>query len=1532
MHNMFSRILRLAIFACSMISLLPIFAQSAKSDELFAKGVELYRKAQYDKAAEIFRQVEVEDSLNTDFPESRNGYASHWRSSSLYHAGREEEAKAVTRVYYKAPPIDRRETLAIDSVSQIYYQLVMDSQNPSSLMMAEFKLMEIISMVEQKYGENSMNVFDQYVGLSIVRMLQNDTRGIARAVERLEEIYDANLQVATPALTGLLTHMKAAVAFHSGDTDKAMEMVVEARSLMKGAMKDLNFIYNDNFVTLCNYYPFTGMLEPYLELLEECKKEYISIQRAVDRGNVMETGINLFNNYFNIGDRNSCKEIVGLLRNDIAALGWEGLNGDVTVKLKEAQYANMAGDYDGGIQVLREGMKIATDKGAKLQDLTDGYLLMSDLYLGLEDYKEAENYAMKAQRGFEQLGDAGQQGRMNAMMKLAIIYSRCGRGDESGKQLQALFREVDKAGGTARDKGYLYYQQGTLAYGMGRMDVAESLFLKAIPLLEPVENQLCFPEYYDARLHLCTIYKDSGWEKANAEFDLLWKDLQLEQRTIPAIQNIRIRACATFAQLMVYSSKYDEALSWIEKAYAFDPEDELNQRDVLRSIECNICLMTGRINEAIAIAENICENVADRKGKNSMDYASSLQTLILALSNGFDINRAVEAVEESMAIIKEISGEGAEYFNVLPSAISIYTMAGNASDAFKCLEKARNIAKKRNLAPNTVAQLYKPAADLMLRAGRYDEALEAINNAIVYVDGVTQGASAARSRFYQTQADIYMAMDDNASAIDSYNKSLEQLDDNKDTKSLWIGTLLKMASAYTRLGNVVKYRQTISKALELMADINDKKDPMYFYNRLITLDNMMKSGHPDYDDFLDRTVAESDSVNGEWSLQSIQIKLQKINRLMAQGRNVEAFLLGESINTHSQEIYSCYFSDAVYLTGYAAYKSGYYEDSKKWVKTYKEITGFSDNDRSVGNTRFFVLQAINNLKTGNIKEAVKYYRISSEIGISSILSNFLMLSSSERADFWNNNAWFYRNEVPWACKESGYDAELTKLAYDNMMFSTGLLLESDRKINEVVAKSEDPAVESAYREWSVKKNEYDTMSERISRENSMEKFNAEDLLALSREELQTAERNLLAVLKESAGDYNRKLSVKWQDVKKALRQKEVAVEFVELLPETNVYEYYALLLKSDWKGPEMIKLFEMPAEEMPECIEEAYNNDKISRLIWKPLLEKAGDVTDVYFAAQGNLHNVAIEYVPGIGDMLAEGAGMPRIHRLSSTRELVLKDSRKIGNGAVIYGGIEYGASIENLEQDAEKYPERKRSVANLYARDTRQGANKIMPLPGTHEEALKVAQVLESAGKIGDVKKCLGVDGSEVSFKDLDTKRTRVVHVATHGYYLNAQDMAPHMMEQSQRRLTSGAASMEDLAMERCGLLMSGANHVFCDGEAMPEGIDDGILTAKEIARLDLGGLDLVTLSACETARGDINTDGVFGLQRAFKKAGANSLIMSLWKVDDDATQLLMTIFYDNFAKGKSKYDSFAIAREAVKEKYPDPEYWAAFIMLDAI
>ena len=132
-----------------------------------------------------------------------------------------------------------------------------------------------------------------------------------------------------------------------------------------------------------------------------------------------------------------------------------------------------------------------------------------------------------------------------------------------------------------------------------------------------------------------------------------------------------------------------------------------------------------------------------------------------------------------------------------------------------------------------------------------------------------------------------------------------------------------------------------------------------------------------------------------------------------------------------------------------------------------------------------------------------------------------------------------------------------------------------------------------------------------------------------------------------------------------------------------------------------------------------------------------------------------------------------------------------------------------------------------------------------------------------------------------------------------------------------------------RSGLALAGGNYAWA-GKPAIDGVEAGIATAYEISQLNLSNTELVVLSACETALGDVKgSEGVFGLQRAFKMAGVKKMIVSLWQVPDKETAELMTTFYAYWMKGKTINESFTLAQEAMRKKYT-PFYWAAFVLVE--
>jgi CHAT domain-containing protein/tetratricopeptide (TPR) repeat protein len=213
----------------------------------------------------------------------------------------------------------------------------------------------------------------------------------------------------------------------------------------------------------------------------------------------------------------------------------------------------------------------------------------------------------------------------------------------------------------------------------------------------------------------------------------------------------------------------------------------------------------------------------------------------------------------------------------------------------------------------------------------------------------------------------------------------------------------------------------------------------------------------------------------------------------------------------------------------------------------------------------------------------------------------------------------------------------------------------------------------------------------------------------------------------------------------------------------------------------------------------------------------------------------------------------------------------------------------------------------------------RLAPLPGTRQEATDIAELLGVECWLGEVV-------LEARLKD--HRSPRILHLATHGVFLEDPSIPKTAKGFRIVRRSSRTAPLSESPMLRSMLCLAGAQ-TFLDGGALPPEAEDGLLTAEDVAGMDLIDTELVVLSACDTGRGEVKVgEGVFGLRRAFAVAGARTLVMSLWKVPDEATRMLMIRFYEELQAGQSRIDALRTAQLYVRDRYPDPYYWGAFIL----
>lgn len=489
--------------------------------------------------------------------------------------------------------------------------------------------------------------------------------------------------------------------------------------------------------------------------------------------------------------------------------------------------------------------------------------------------------------------------------------------------------------------------------------------------------------------------------------------------------------------------------------------------------------------------------------------------------------------------------------------------------------------------------------------------------------------------------------------------------------------------------------------------------------------------------------------------------------------------------------------------------------------------------------------------------------------------------------------------------------------YDNILEAKGLLLRSTNEIRDAILNSGNETDRQDYTRIGELKQQLLTEKDESVRTSIIK-------------EIEEIDKRLTLHVNAYA-DFLSSKNISWQNVRDVLSDKDIAIEFYNIpvvwgLDSVQTMNgeprYCAVILKKDYKKPLIISLCKESEIDGLER-EDMYETDLIYNLIWKPLAEELHGIENIYFAADRELHKIGIEYAP-----LPDGSNIAdkyNLHRLSSTRVLAENKSGRTSDNAVLYGGLRYDLDKEDLIAESRTGDYHPTGAARAFTGDdSRYG---VKYLPGTLKEVTEISQNFHATPRV-----ITDISGTEESFKSLAGSAIDIIHLATHGFFWSEEDAQKRdyvtFLNQNSNKVRA-----EDKALMRSGLFFSGAN-IGLKGETLPDDVDDGVLTALELSNMNLGNVDMVVMSACESGLGETSGEGVFGLQRGFKLAGANTLLMSLWKVDDTATQKLMIEFYRHYLSGKSKQESLNLAQQSLRNdsQYSDPEYWAAFILLDAL
>jgi CHAT domain-containing protein len=389
----------------------------------------------------------------------------------------------------------------------------------------------------------------------------------------------------------------------------------------------------------------------------------------------------------------------------------------------------------------------------------------------------------------------------------------------------------------------------------------------------------------------------------------------------------------------------------------------------------------------------------------------------------------------------------------------------------------------------------------------------------------------------------------------------------------------------------------------------------------------------------------------------------------------------------------------------------------------------------------------------------------------------------------------------------------------------------------------------------------------------------------------------------------------WIDIRNKLKNNEAAIEIIRFRDYqfdlhdtfTDSILYAALIVTSETRNnPELVLLADGNSLEKRyihfyrNAIQYKIDDSLSYKYFWEPISDKLRKrINKIYFSPDGIYNQINLNTLknPGTGTFLLDDI---KIIQVTNTKDLLMaRDYGNVPSGnrkakAVLFGNPAFG-----------------KVGSSKPATEARVRGVNLIPLPGTALEIQRIAGYLSDSG--WESVSYSGPEANESMIKRINNPT--VLHVATHGFF-----------EEGYSERLSGDPLLQS------GLLLADVENDTTFYAVLKNDftMEDGILTSYEASNLDIEDTRLVVLSACETGLGEIkNGEGVYGLQRALLVAGADTIIMSYWKVDDTATQELMANFYRIWLQHGNLHESFRSAQQSLKKSHPSPYYWGAFVMI---
>jgi CHAT domain-containing protein len=997
------------------------------------------------------------------------------------------------------------------------------------------------------------------------------------------------------------------------------------------------------------------------------------------------------------------------------------------------------------------------------------------------------------------------------------------------------------------------------------------------------------PEAHLARLQLADFYLDYTNKLQDAHKIYTESYLAVVSKEIAPWHFRQLDILNHLALLYELTDKYDQASLTLERASdvartKFSPEYGLYGEQLIKS--ANLRMKIGQyekaeedLNAGLKVLDNLRK---EDKWKPSLVRAIETQAKLFGLKGLF--SEAEDNLDRSARIIRKADSDlNIDELSTAQELSSLFIQLGRYSDTEPILDAL--ILEYEKIFGLQSIRLIEPLLNkgyLALAIGDYTEADKLGQRCYqialpVYTENSTKIAPIQR-----LLSDIYYTIGDYPRAEEYLTKAV------KTQQSQFGAEHIEVAKSLAQLG-LIRFAngedpKAIEKVLTQSRDIIGKR---------------LGKDNPQYAEIL-KSVAMVYLSNGKFDL-----AFQSLRQAEAIWRDKT----GSKNNIKAASIYA--------LTGDVYYQQKNYSKAEEFYNKGKDIFEKNFNRNHPEFVRvlsklakvFYMRKEYKNAKK-NIEEALANYE-------TYIKQFFPALTEREKAKYWNTIKGDFEFYSTLAFGQLEDFRDLSGKVYNFQLLTKALLLSSSIKVRERILSSKDDALISSFNTWTKKK---ELLTSALSMSTAQLQENGIDANALN-SEVEKLEKEIGEKSELFGASFENK-RITYENVQKSLGQNEAAVEIIRFRHFDHTFTdsvvYIALYVKAGNARP---KVIELPhGHNMESRYFKYYRNCIINRIpdvasykvFWEPIQREIGQYSTIFISPDGVYNQLNLEAIPTPdGRYVIDNSNIVIV---SNTKDLYLKIQK-----AKALTNAKTKTKNRNKNKTKTPVPSNATMFGNPFFYASSAGEKAFPQLPGTEKEIRELDDLLKQKG--WTTQEYTENDANEEKIKALNNPR--IFHIATHGFY------SPTVNRSELETLTESEAELAENPLMKSGLLLTGGGDIFAK-TAFNYNMESGVLTAHEAMNLNFDQTDLVVLSACETGLGEISHgEGVYGLQRAFLVAGAKVLIMSMFKVDDAATQKLILNFYKKWTNSGNMRLSFVEAKKELRMEYPQPYYWGPFMMI---